>query len=143
MEKVCSVCGDQARQSIGGVLLCTMHASTIRDQVDGIHAAGGQVDVARIAYCMRKPETQPQYAPSASAVREFLKAHEITGSEAARMMYLSGSRQVRKYTGGDIPRQMDGARWFCLHAHALLSPDQIRAIEDSMKYTLYMGGACG
>lgn len=136
MEKICSVCSEPARQSLGGVLLCTMHASIIRDQVDTIRAAGGQVDVARIAYGMREPETPAQYAPSASAVRDFLKTHEITGGEAARMMYLSGSRQVRKYTGGDSPRQMDGARWFCLHAHVILSPDQIRDIEGAMEAAL-------
>lgn len=132
MEKICSVCGEPGHQSLGGVLLCAMHASIIRDQVDSIRAAGGQVDVARIAYGMREPETPAQYAPSASAVREFLKTHKITGSEAARMMYLSGSRQVRKYTGGENPRQMDGARWFCLHAHAILPHEQIRAVEASM-----------
>ena len=136
MEKICAVCGEPAHQSLGGVLLCPMHASVIRDQVDTIRASGGQVDVARIAYSMREPETPAQYAPSSSAVREFLKTHEITGGDAARMMYLSGSRQVRKYTGGDSPRQMDGARWFCLHAHVILSPDQIRVIEASMEAAL-------
>lgn len=136
MERSCSVCGEPARQSLGGVLLCTMHASIIRDQVDTIRASGGQVDVARIAYGMREMETPAQFAPSAAAVREFLKTHEITGGEAARMMYLSGSRQVRKYTGGDSPRQMDGARWFCLHAHVILSPDQIRDIEGAMEAAL-------
>lgn len=136
MERICSVCGEPAHQSLGGVLLCTMHASIIRDQVDSIRASGGQVDVARIAYGMREPETPAQYAPSASAVREFLKTHEITGGDAARMMYLSGSRQVRKYTGGESPRQMDGARWFCLHAHVILSPDQIRVIEAAMEAAL-------
>lgn len=136
MEKICSVCGEPAHQSLGGVLLCTMHVSIVRDLVDSIRVAGGHVDVARIAYGMREPDTPAQYAPSAHAVREFLKTHEITGGEAARMMYLSGSRQVRKYTGGDSPRQMDGARWFCLHAHVILSPDQIRAIETAMEAAL-------
>lgn len=136
MERICSVCGEPANQSLGGVLLCTMHASIVRDQVDTIRASGGHVDVARIAYGMREPETTAQYAPAASAVREFLKTNEITGGEAARMMYLSGSRQVRKYTGGENPRQMDGARWFCLHAHVILSPEQIRVIEAAMKAAL-------
>jgi hypothetical protein len=27
---------------------------------------------------------------------------------------------------------MDGARWFCLHAHLLLSADQIAQIEAAM-----------
>jgi hypothetical protein len=48
------------------------------------------------------------------------------------MMYLSGSRQVRKYTGGQKPRQMDGARWFCLHAHTILSAEDIAKIETAM-----------
>lgn len=73
------------------------------------------------------PET-----PSAEAVHAFLQKHDITGAQAARMMYLSGSRQVRKYTGGESPRQMDGARWFALHAHVILSPDQIAEIEAAM-----------
>lgn len=136
MEKICSVCSELAHQSLGGVLLCTMHASIVRDQVDSIRASGGQVDVARIAYGMREPETPAQYTPSSSAVRDFLKKNDITGSDAARMMYLSGSRQVRKYTGGENPRQMDGARWFCLHAHVILSPDQIRVIEAAMAAAL-------
>lgn len=85
---------------------------------------------------MSAQETHAQYAPSAHAVREILKTNKITGGDAARMMYLSGSRQVRKYTGGKNPRQMDGARWFCLHAHIILSTDQIRAIEASMTAAL-------
>lgn len=132
MSKTCTVCGESARQSLGGVLLCAMHAAAIHDQIDAIRASGGQVDVARLAHQMREPETPEQFAPSAGAVHAFLQRHEITGSQAARMMYLSGSRQVRKYTGGENPRQMDGARWFCLHAHVLLSPDQIAKIESAM-----------
>lgn len=31
---------------------------------------------------------------------------------------------------------MDGARWFCLHAHALLSPEQIKTIEDAMQASI-------
>ena len=132
MSKTCVVCGESARQSIGGVLLCAMHAAAIHDQIDAIRATGGTVDVARLANQMREPETPAQFAPPAGAVHAFLKNHEITGSQAARMMYLSGSRQVRKYTGGESPRQMDGARWFCLHAHVLLSADQIAQIEAAM-----------
>lgn len=132
MSKTCAVCGESARQSIGGVLLCAMHAAAIHDQIDAIRASGGQVDVARLAYQLREPETPAQFAPSAGAVQSFLRQHDITGSQAARMMYLSGSRQVRKYTGGESPRQMDGARWFCLHAHVLLSADQIAQIEAAM-----------
>jgi hypothetical protein len=74
-----------------------------------------------------RPET-----PSAEAVHAFLQKHSITGARAARMMYLSGSNQVRKYTGGKSPRQMDAARWFCLHAHTMLSDEQISSIERAM-----------
>lgn len=132
MSKPCAVCGDTSRQFIGGVPLCAMHAASIHDQVDAIRAEGGQVDVAWLALQMREPDKPAQYAPSATAVHTFLQRHEITGSSAARMMYLSGSRQVRKYTGGANPRQMDAARWFCLHAHVLLSADQIAQIEAAM-----------
>lgn len=132
MPRICAVCGETARQSLGGVLLCAMHAAAIREQIDTIRASGGQVDVARLAYQMHEPETAAQFEPSASAVHAFLQSHDITGNQAARMMYLSGSRQVRKYTGGENPRQMDGARWFCLHAHVLLSADQIAKIEAAM-----------
>lgn len=132
MSKTCAVCGEPARQSLGGVLLCAIHAAAIHDQIDVIRSGGGQVDVARLAHNMREPETPPQFAPSAKAVHSFLCRNEITGSQAARMMYLSGSRQVRKYTGGADPRQMDGARWFCLHAHNLLSSSQIAKIESAM-----------
>lgn len=132
MSKPCAVCGEPARRSLGGVLLCAIHAAAIHDKIDAIRASGGQVDVAGIARQMREPETPAQFAPSAGAVHAFLQSREITGSRAARMMYLSGSRQVRKYTGGENPRQMDGARWFCLHAHVLLSADQIAQIETAM-----------
>lgn len=136
MSKNCSVCGEPGRQSLGGVLLCAMHATAIHEQIDAIRASGAPVDVARLAYQMREPETPSQFAPSAGAVHAFLQRHEITGSQAARMMYLSGSRQVRKYTGGENPRQMDGARWFCLHAHTLLSADVIAKIESAMESDL-------
>lgn len=70
--------------------------------------------------------------PSAAAVHAYLRKHGITGTQAARMMYLTDARQVRKYTGGEVPRQMDLSRWFCLHAHVLLEPEQIAAIEAAM-----------
>lgn len=70
--------------------------------------------------------------PTANAVHAYLKRHGITGAQAARMMYLTDARQVRKYTGGDSPRQMDRARWFCLHAHQMLSSEQVSAIEAAM-----------
>lgn len=70
--------------------------------------------------------------PSAQEVRAFLRKHGITGAQAARMMYLSDSRQVRKYTGGDSPRSLDLARWFALHAHLMLSSETIAEIEAAM-----------
>lgn len=70
--------------------------------------------------------------PSAQAVRAFLRQHGVTGAQAARMMYLSDSRQVRKYTGGDSPRSLDLARWFALHAHLMLSSETIAEIEAAM-----------
>jgi len=70
--------------------------------------------------------------PTSTAVHGFLRSNGITGSKAARMMYLTGSNQVRKYTGGRSPRQLDAARWFCLHAHLMLSAEQINQIEETM-----------
>lgn len=70
--------------------------------------------------------------PTSTAVHAYLRSHNITGNQAARMMYLSDSRQVRKYTGGSNPRQMDGARWFCLHAHQMLPAETIAEIESAM-----------
>jgi hypothetical protein len=113
-----------------------MHAAAIHEQIDAIRASGGQIDVARLAGQMREPETPAQFAPPAGSVHAFLQRHALTGNQAARMMYLSGSRQVRKYTGGENPRQMDGARWFALHAHVILSPDQIAEIEAVMEADL-------
>ena len=80
-------------------------------------------------------------APSTMAVHSFLQKNDITGSQAARMTYLSDGRQVRKYTGGSKPRQMNGARWFALHAHVMLSPDQIDGIEAAMEADLNPEGA--
>ena len=70
--------------------------------------------------------------PTVRALRAYLQRHGITGSAAARMMYLSDSRQVRKYTGGESPRQLDGARWFALHAHVMLTPEQLAEIHAAM-----------
>lgn len=72
-------------------------------------------------------------SPTAQAVHAYLRRHGLTGSQAARMMYLADSRQVRKYTGGQSPRQMDSARWFALHAHVMLTPEQIAEIEAAME----------
>lgn len=136
MSKNCAVCGEQARQSIGGVLLCSIHSAAIHDQIDTIRTNGGQVDVAHLAYKMREPEQAADYKPSAQAVHAYLQSNDITGAQAARMMYLSGSRQVRKYTGGENPRQMDSARWFCLHAHTMLDKKVIADIESAMEADL-------
>lgn len=132
----CFVCGGPAHRSIGGVLLCPEHAVMIDDEIDALRGAGKPVDVRKIAYRLREPETPDQFAPSADAVLQYLRGNDITGAQAARMMYLTGSNQVRKYTGGAKPRQMDGARWFCLHAHNMLSPEQIAQIEAAMQASL-------
>lgn len=132
MPNECFVCGENALYVIGGIMLCQTHRTAVMAEIDSLRAAGKKVDAARIAYDMRDPETPARYAPSAEAVHKFLQDHDITGSQAAKMMYLSGSRQVRKYTGGQKPRQMDGARWFCLHAHTILNPDDIAKIEQAM-----------
>ena len=132
MTKKCAVCGGPAHRSIGGVLLCVEHAVIVDDHVEAIRDNGGAVDVAKIAHRLRNPETPANFAPSSNDVLTYLRANNITGGQASRMMYLSGSNQVRKYTGGAKPRQMDGARWFCLHAHNILSPEQIAQIEAAM-----------
>jgi len=74
----------------------------------------------------------PYLPPSPAAVRAFLKAHELTGAEAARIGYLSGGQAVRKYTGGQQPHRMSGAVWFAWHAHQLLDADTIARIEAAM-----------
>lgn len=70
--------------------------------------------------------------PTCADVRSFLAKYGITGTRAAQMAYLHGSSQVRKYTGGSKPHKMSGAIWFALHAHTLLSDEQIAEIEESM-----------
>lgn len=71
--------------------------------------------------------------PTPEAIRIFLKRHGITGSQGARMAYLSGGQAIRKYTGGGHPHRMSGAVWFALHAHVMLNAEQIREIEDAMR----------
>ena len=75
----------------------------------------------------------PLPMPSASDVRAFLESHGLTGANAAKAMYLSGARQVRKYTGGTNPRQIDLARWFTLHAKVMLPSETIAEIEAAMR----------
>lgn len=132
----CAVCDSPAHIFMGGVAICRACDPAVREEMETLRSANKPVDVARIAYRLRAPDSAPQFLPSADAVNNFLRKHEITGNQAARMMYLSGSRQVRKYTGGEKPRQMDGARWFALHAHMLLTPDQIKKIETAMSENL-------
>jgi len=46
----------------------------------------------------------PYLPPTPAEVRALLAALRLTGGQAADLMGLSDSRQVRKYTGGDQPR---------------------------------------
>ncbi len=71
-------------------------------------------------------------SPTPAAIRAFLRRHKLSGSQAARMAYLSGGQAIRKYTGGANPHKISGAVWFALHAHLLLSPEIIAAIEAAM-----------
>ena len=72
------------------------------------------------------------FMPSVEDVRAYLKKNRMTGSAAARRLYLSGANQVRSYTGGRQPRRMSGARWFVLAAHEVLDEHQIAEIEKKM-----------
>jgi hypothetical protein len=103
--------------------------STLAERPDHTHRERSEGYLAGLA-ALDERETPP--LPTAQSVRAFLKRHGITGAKAARMMYLSDSRQVRKYTGGASPRQLDGARWFALHAHVMLTPEQLAEIHAAM-----------
>lgn len=70
--------------------------------------------------------------PTPAAVRRFLKAHGLTGSQAARQAYLSGGPAVRKYTNPNQPHRVSGAVWFAWHAHLLLDAAVIAQIEAAM-----------
>lgn len=74
----------------------------------------------------------PYLTPSPAAVRAFLKAHRLTGAQAAHQAYLSGGQAVRKYTGGSAPHRVPGAVWFAWHAHQMLDADTIARIEAAM-----------
>lgn len=74
----------------------------------------------------------PYLPPAPAAVRAFLKAHHLTGAQAAQQAYLSGGQAVRKYTGGSAPHRVPGAVWFVWHAHQLLDADTIARIEAAM-----------
>jgi hypothetical protein len=72
------------------------------------------------------------HKPTASQVRRFLRDNGLTGKQAAHQMYVSSDRAIRKYTQQIEPHQMDGSKWFCLHAHKLLSAEQIAEIEAAI-----------
>lgn len=71
--------------------------------------------------------------PTPDQVREFLRAHGLTGSAAADLAGLNSSAAIRKYTGGAQPHRMSYAVWFTLHAKVLLAPSQIEEIDAAMK----------
>jgi len=49
--------------------------------------------------------------PNAGQFREFLKSHELTGSQAAELVGIK-PRQIRRYTAGDAP--VPYAVWYTL-----------------------------
>lgn len=71
--------------------------------------------------------------PTPDQVREFLRAHNLTGSAAAEMAGLNNASAIRKYTGGSKPHQMGYATWFTLHAKAVLTPSELARVEDAMR----------
>jgi hypothetical protein len=75
-------------------------------------------------------------SPTPAQVRAFLKAHGLTGSRAAELAGLSGSAQVRKYTGGENPHRMSYAIQFTLAAKCVLDADTIARIEAAMPVNL-------
>jgi len=50
----CTVCDQQGTNSIGGIMLCRMHAAEVREEIDRLRADGKPVDAARIALALRK-----------------------------------------------------------------------------------------
>lgn len=70
--------------------------------------------------------------PTPDQVREFLRAHSLTGSRAAALAGLSGSNKVRAYTGGANPHAVSYAIWFTWHAKTILPPETIAKIEAAM-----------
>lgn len=78
--------------------------------------------------------TEKKYiAPTPEQVREFLRAHNLTGSAAAELAGLNSSAAVRKYTGGAQPHRMSYAVWFTLHTKMVLTKKQIDEIEAAMR----------
>lgn len=58
--------------------------------------------------------TQAYVAPTPDEVRALLAALALTGGQAAALIGLSDSRQVRKYTSGEQPRKMPFAALYVL-----------------------------
>lgn len=71
--------------------------------------------------------------PTPDQVREFLRAHNLTGAQAAALAGLSGSNKIRAYTGGADPARMGYAVWFTLHAKMMLPPETVAAIEAEIR----------
>ncbi len=76
------------------------------------------------------------HLPTAADVREFAKYHNLTGKELAKLGYLSGSRAVRKYTGGEKPHRMSRALWFTVHARLFLSASVVAEVEEEMEKSM-------
>lgn len=70
--------------------------------------------------------------PTPAAIRAFLKAHGLTGAEAAKIGFLPGGQAVRKYTAPTNPHRMPGAVWFSWHAHRLLDGNALASIYQAM-----------
>lgn len=71
--------------------------------------------------------------PTPAQVREFLRTHNLTGSQAAELAGLNDSSAIRKYTGGKTPTRMSYAVWFTLHAKTSLSEADIDRIDGMIK----------
>jgi hypothetical protein len=70
--------------------------------------------------------------PTPDKVREFLRAHNLSGAQAAALAGLSGSNKIRAYTGGADPARMGYAVWFTLHAKTMLPEKTLEKIEAAM-----------
>lgn len=67
--------------------------------------------------------------PTPGEISRMLGHIGLTGSQAARLVGLSGSRSIRKYTGGDDPRRMAYATLYTLLHRACglaITPDRWR-----------------
>jgi hypothetical protein len=79
----------------------------------------------------------PYIPPTAAEFRALLAALDLTGAKAAELMGLSGSRVVRRYTGGDDPRPVSFSLLYVLVHRAVgieinqaTWRDDIRALLD-------------